>query len=307
MRSSFKPLILLPPRDWLYRRCDERFAADDRELVPLRKCRLCSIASLDPDLPDHARDRSSRDRSSGSQGDITREEAIAAGQQATRRYAKRQYTWFAHQPPPKTGRSFTRRSTRQSIAAGAGAARSEALRRTAMELLRDSDIDIGPLADKRVAILGYGNQGRAQALNLKDSGIDVVVGLRGASGSAPQRRRRGPRDRAWSRMPSRRPTSSCSSPPTKPWRHLQGSGGAHPLRRRDRLQPRAGNTLRLDPPRHDLDVYLVAPKGPGHGAPLAIPQGKGMVGFGPWPRTRAARRASLPSLTARRSAAPAPG
>jgi tRNA dimethylallyltransferase len=34
-------------------------------------------------------------------GDVTREEAIAAGQQATRRYAKRQYTWFAHQPPPE--------------------------------------------------------------------------------------------------------------------------------------------------------------------------------------------------------------
>jgi tRNA dimethylallyltransferase len=32
-------------------------------------------------------------------GDLTREDAIAAGQQATRRYAKRQYTWFAHQPP----------------------------------------------------------------------------------------------------------------------------------------------------------------------------------------------------------------
>jgi tRNA dimethylallyltransferase len=32
-------------------------------------------------------------------GALTREQAIAAGQQATRRYAKRQYTWFAHQPP----------------------------------------------------------------------------------------------------------------------------------------------------------------------------------------------------------------
>src|SRR4051794_32926356 len=52
-----------------------------------------------------------------------------------------------------------------------------------MEMLRDPDIDPSPLAGKRVAILGYGNQGRAQALNLHDSGIDVVVGLRGGSGS----------------------------------------------------------------------------------------------------------------------------
>ena len=53
-----------------------------------------------------------------------------------------------------------------------------------MDLLRDADIDPSPLAGKRVAILGYGNQGRAQSLNLHDGGIDVVVGLRGGSGSA---------------------------------------------------------------------------------------------------------------------------
>src|SRR5437763_5753184 len=52
-----------------------------------------------------------------------------------------------------------------------------------MDLLHDADIDPTPLAGKRVAIVGYGNQGRAQALNLHGSGIDVVVGLRGGSGS----------------------------------------------------------------------------------------------------------------------------
>src|SRR3954453_15620873 len=52
-----------------------------------------------------------------------------------------------------------------------------------MELLRDADIDPSPIDGKRVAIIGYGNQGRAQALNLRDSRIDVVVGLRGGSGS----------------------------------------------------------------------------------------------------------------------------
>src|ERR1043165_1038764 len=56
--------------------------------------------------------------------------------------------------------------------------------RTGVEFLRDADIDAAPLEAKRVAILGYGNQGRAQALNLHDSGVDVVVGLRGGSGSA---------------------------------------------------------------------------------------------------------------------------
>ena len=42
----------------------------------------------------------------------------------------------------------------------------------------ESDVDISCLNDKRVTILGYGSQGRAHALNLKDSGFDVVVGLR---------------------------------------------------------------------------------------------------------------------------------
>ena len=40
----------------------------------------------------------------------------------------------------------------------------------------DNDADTGLIADKKVAILGYGSQGHAHALNLKDSGIDVVVG-----------------------------------------------------------------------------------------------------------------------------------
>ncbi|MEM7431710.1 MAG: ketol-acid reductoisomerase [Pseudomonadota bacterium] len=47
----------------------------------------------------------------------------------------------------------------------------------------ETDVDTQVLADKRVAILGYGSQGRAHALNLKDSGFDVVVGLRPDGGS----------------------------------------------------------------------------------------------------------------------------
>ena len=52
-----------------------------------------------------------------------------------------------------------------------------------MDAKRDADIDPTPLAGKRIAILGYGNQGRAQARNLHDGGFDVVVGLRDGSAS----------------------------------------------------------------------------------------------------------------------------
>jgi ketol-acid reductoisomerase len=47
----------------------------------------------------------------------------------------------------------------------------------------ESDVDISCLTDRQVTILGYGSQGRAHALNLKDSGFDVVVGLRSSGAS----------------------------------------------------------------------------------------------------------------------------
>lgn len=47
----------------------------------------------------------------------------------------------------------------------------------------DKDVRLDPLKDKKVAVIGYGSQGRAQALNLRDSGIDVVVGVRPGGGS----------------------------------------------------------------------------------------------------------------------------
>ena len=52
-----------------------------------------------------------------------------------------------------------------------------------MQMYSESDVDTSCLADRQVTILGYGSQGRAHALNLKDSGFDVVVGLR-ASGAS---------------------------------------------------------------------------------------------------------------------------
>jgi ketol-acid reductoisomerase len=55
----------------------------------------------------------------------------------------------------------------------------------AMHVLRDADADLRHLQEKTVAIIGYGNQGCAQALNLRDSGIGVVIGsIRDATAAA---------------------------------------------------------------------------------------------------------------------------
>jgi len=50
-------------------------------------------------------------------------------------------------------------------------------------LFYDNDADLSLLDGKTVAVIGFGSQGHAHALNLRDSGVDVVVGLRPSSAS----------------------------------------------------------------------------------------------------------------------------
>src|SRR6478672_10450124 len=59
------------------------------------------------------------------------------------------------------------------------------------DIFSDKDADLGKLDGKTVAILGYGSQGHAHALNLKDSGVEVVVGLRPDSASVAKAREQG--------------------------------------------------------------------------------------------------------------------
>src|SRR3954471_7535890 len=59
------------------------------------------------------------------------------------------------------------------------------------DIFYDDDADLALLQGKTVAIIGYGSQGHAHSLNLKDSGIDVVVGLREESSSVEQARGQG--------------------------------------------------------------------------------------------------------------------
>ena len=92
------PLVLLPPREWLYARCDERFAKMI-EQGAVEEVRALLSRMLDPSLP-IMRAIGVPEISDYLRSEMTLAEAAAAGQRATRRYAKRQYTWFAHQSPP---------------------------------------------------------------------------------------------------------------------------------------------------------------------------------------------------------------
>ena len=88
------PLILLPPRGWLLARCDQRFAFMLDHGAIEEVARLVE-RGLNPELP-VMRAIGVREIAAG--GD--RADMIARGQLTTRRYAKRQTTWFSNQPPP---------------------------------------------------------------------------------------------------------------------------------------------------------------------------------------------------------------
>ncbi|MGQ0558112.1 MAG: tRNA (adenosine(37)-N6)-dimethylallyltransferase MiaA [Sphingosinicella sp.] len=95
--AALKPLMLLPPRDWLHARCDERFEQifseeGISEVSSLLERRLPATAPVMraigvPEIAAFLR------------GELGREDALTAGRIATRQYAKRQYTWFRRQPP----------------------------------------------------------------------------------------------------------------------------------------------------------------------------------------------------------------
>ena len=94
---ALRPLLLLPPRPWLNDRCDRRFSAMV-DAGAIDEVRALLDRQLDPQLP-VMRAIGVGELGAFIHGELTKAQAIDAGQQATRRYAKRQYTWFANQPP----------------------------------------------------------------------------------------------------------------------------------------------------------------------------------------------------------------
>ena len=101
-RVALHPLVLLPEREWLYERCDRRFAAMI-EQGAVEEVQALRARRLDPALP-VMRAIGVAEIAGFLRGDWDLAEAIAKGAQATRNYAKRQYTWFRRQPPENWAR-----------------------------------------------------------------------------------------------------------------------------------------------------------------------------------------------------------
>ncbi|MDQ3481991.1 MAG: ketol-acid reductoisomerase [Pseudomonadota bacterium] len=146
-----------------------------------------------------------------------------------------------------------------------------------MELTREKDIDPSPLEGRKVAVLGFGNQGKAQALNLKDSGIDVVVGLRGSSLNRAVAQELGLEVADLADATASADVAMMLSPDeilgdlyreVEPYLQ-QGAalGFSHGL----------AVHFGLLAPRDDLDVFLIAPKGPGTALRSLYKAGQGMI------------------------------
>ena len=146
-----------------------------------------------------------------------------------------------------------------------------------MDLIRDAEIDPSPLAGKRVVILGYGNQGRAQALNLHDSGVEVIVGLRGGSGSAFEAEAAG---LTTALIEEAVPAADLVMMLAPDEIHAELYREIEPnLRQGAALGFSHGLSVRFGfiEPRPDLDIFMIAPKGPGTALRSLYKEGKGMI------------------------------
>jgi ketol-acid reductoisomerase len=144
----------------------------------------------------------------------------------------------------------------------------------------DDDADLTLLDGKTVAIIGFGSQGHAHALNLKDSGVNVVVGLRESSESVQQARDGGLEVVPVAEAASRGDLVQMLVPD-----ELHRQVWEEDVR--DGIAP--GNMLlfghgfsihygEVDPPA-EVDVALVAPKGPGHLVRRQFLEGSGVPGL----------------------------
>ncbi len=132
-------------------------------------------------------------------------------------------------------------------------------------VLYDRDADLSKITSKKVAIVGYGSQGHAHALNLKDSGVDVTVALAANSKSRAKAEAAGLKVSTVAEAAAACDVIMILAPDTAQAAIYRESIAPH-LKKGKTLMFAHGFNVRfgtIDPPA-DVDVSMIAPKGPGH-------------------------------------------
>jgi ketol-acid reductoisomerase len=146
-----------------------------------------------------------------------------------------------------------------------------------MQVYRDADARLEVLKDKSIAIIGYGSQGHAHALNLKDSGMDVRVGLRADSTSRPKAEGAGLRvvDTATA---AKEADVVMMLTPDEQGGEIWEKEVAPGMRAGKYLAWGHGFNIHFKKvvPPADVNVFMVAPKGPGHLVRSQYQMGRGV-------------------------------
>jgi len=146
-----------------------------------------------------------------------------------------------------------------------------------MNIYYDKDADLSIIKGKRVAIVGYGSQGHAHANNLKDSGVEVVVGLRPDSASAAKAKNAGLTVKPVAQAADGADVVMVLAPDEHQAR-IYIEDIAPNIKKGAALAFAHGFNIHFQAiePRADLDVFMIAPKGPGHLVRSTYTQGGGV-------------------------------
>jgi ketol-acid reductoisomerase len=147
----------------------------------------------------------------------------------------------------------------------------------ALNIYYDKDADLSLIQSKKVTIIGYGSQGHAHANNLKDSGVQVTVGLRAGSASAAKAEAAGLNVQPIEQAVQDADVVMILAPDEHQAR-LYRDQVAPNIKQGGALAFAHGFNIHFEQivPREDLDVIMVAPKGPGHLVRSTYTQGGGV-------------------------------
>ena len=147
-----------------------------------------------------------------------------------------------------------------------------------MRVYYDADCDTGLIKGKKVAIIGYGSQGHAHALNLKDSGVaNLVIGLRPNSPSGKKAS-----DAGFTVVPASEAAKDADVvmilAPDEVQKHIYADDLVNNMKKGAALAFAHGFNIHFHQivPRLDMDVFMVAPKGPGHTVRAEYAKGGGV-------------------------------